>query len=297
MTSLKMILVAGLAGLTMVGCNSANNTTTSTASTPTSSAVVVSSPESSVTNSAPDATSATTPATSTTGDASTPTTVTTGNLASMIQIEGLYSIESALATAQAAAPGTLVSIDYETERGQMVYSIETMDSTGIVTEQEISVVDGTVVKLETDRTPDNDSTVIQTVTVTMEQALQTAFAQSEGSKFKSIELDSSWNSPVYKVDIIDTMGLEKEVVIDAITGEVTGVRNEENGTPSSTAITMSQAEETAKTTTGASTVIYTTLEYDDGRAVYQVLLAGVDGSGYEIKIDAQTGTMVEFDRD
>lgn len=215
----------------------------------------------------------------------------------LIQIQGLYSWDVAIETAQAVNSGNVVSLEYDTQNGQAVYNIETIGSDGIVTEVEIGAVSGTTVKTERDSKKDDDADVINTATVTHKEAIATALAQSENSRFKSSELDASWNEPVYKVDIVDANGAEQGVVINAKTGEVTAVRNEERNTPASVAITVTQAEETAKNTSSANIVLYTTLEYDDNRSEYTVKLVGADGTGYEVKIDAQSGAVVELERD
>lgn len=223
--------------------------------------------------------------------------ITTGSLDELIQISGLYSWNAAIETAKSNKTGIVTSLDYEIDNGRAVYSIEIMEQNGSTTEVEVSVIDGTIVKSDYDFEVDSDASIIYAATISHEQAIKTALAQSEGSKFKASELDASWNEPVYKVDIIEASGIEKEVVINAKTGEVTAVKNDEYITPQTPTITMSQAEETAKAQTGASTVLYTVLKSDDGRGIYQIKLVGANGQGYEVEIDAQSGRITELDVD
>lgn len=272
----KLIAVTGVAVLALAGCSTAATSSVSTSTT-----------SSQVSSTASSATSSSTTTSQVSQD---------GKVGDLIQIQGLYSWDEAIETAQAVNSGNVVSLEYDTQNNQAVYNIETIDAEGIVTEVEILAMSGTTVKTERDSRKDDDADVIATATITQKEAITTALAQAENSRFKSSELDASWNEPVYKVDIVDGSGNEQEVVINAKTGEVTAVRNEERKTPTAT-ITVSQAEETAKTTASANIVLYTTLEYDDNRSEYTVKLVGTDGTAFEVKIDAESGAVLELERD
>lgn len=123
---------------------------------------------------------------------------------------------AAIATAQAAQPGTVVGLDDDTSNpGE--WDVEILPD-GATTAMDLKVRDAMVIS----NVPDNDDDgplSLQGVTVPIEVAIQTAFTLLKGS-FDSAELEMIAGKPVWHVDIDGPTGDDdQKVQVDAITGQ------------------------------------------------------------------------------
>lgn len=132
---------------------------------------------------------------------------------------GLAAIEAA----EAETGGTAYEID--DEDGDRSWEVRVrVDDTSV----EVKVAeDGTVTVEEEDDLDDDDRAGLDAASISLKMAIQAATAEVEGGVLDDAELASQGNSFHWEVTLDGTeQGDDLEVVVDAETGEVTGVEED-----------------------------------------------------------------------
>lgn len=123
------------------------------------------------------------------------------------------------------------------------------------------------------------------------------------------ELDYEYGKMVYEIDF-EANGAEYEYEIDAISGEILLFESERNGVKQQggsmteqsggSGIGAESAKSAALAHAGLSAAqvsgLVATLDYDDGRAVYEVEFI-CNGYEYDYEIDAASGAVIDFDKE
>ncbi|WP_410768922.1 PepSY domain-containing protein [Fontibacillus sp. BL9] len=143
--------------------------------------------------------------------------------------------------------------------------------------------------------------------ITIEQA-KAAALKAEAGRVSDVELERKSGKVYYEVEIDQTNG-EVDVLVDAVTGKILGVKDKEkddddhdfftesNGTvPAKVKITSDQASAIAVKQVTGGTVVKVELDYDDGRYVYEAELKTAQGEA-DVEIDATTGKVYSVDQD
>ncbi|MCV7314487.1 PepSY domain-containing protein [Mycolicibacillus parakoreensis] len=149
----------------------------------------------------------------------TPTS-TTGE-AGTAQAAAVESALSALATAATAVPGGQV-FDLETEReGDQLQFEAKVAADGVQHTVLLDETGHTVLSQQPEEEPDDDIAKLEGITVTAEQALQTASDDLPGAQFGELEIDSNADDAViWEVELLGADGAKTEYNIDAHTGEI-----------------------------------------------------------------------------
>lgn len=144
-------------------------------------------------------------------------------------------------------------------------------------------------------------------------ALDAAGISETGASFSTAELDSRNGTDYYDVEFTAN-GQEYEYDIDAITGVVinsnnqttpsTGTEQSTSTPPATTAptsVTEAKAKEIAldhaKLKADQVVFLQSSLDWDDGRQVYEVEFYSKDNKEYDYTIDAATGEILSYDYD
>jgi len=144
-------------------------------------------------------------------------------------------------------------------------------------------------------TNDGDDWNGQKASLSQEEAEKTAKEEISGLTINKVEKDEDAGRLIYEVDGTTKDGLETDVDIDANTGEVIETDRDDDSDDNQNAaevkITKEEAEQAAKKE-GKGKI--EEIELDDGH--YEVEMS--DGKDeYEIKIDGQTGEVIESKKD
>jgi len=127
-----------------------------------------------------------------------------------------------------------------------------------------------------------------TAKITAQQAADAALKVQPGA-VTEVELESENGRPVYEVKITANDGKQYKVQVDGDTAQVLVVIG--NGGSVTAKITFQQAMDAAlKVRPG--TMTKTELESENGKAVYDVEIAGSDGKKYTVKVDGDTGNVL-----
>lgn len=179
----------------------------------------------------------------------------------------------------------------------------------------------------------NDNPTEATLAISEKAAKEIAFNKVGGGTLNSFEIDKENGVKVYKVEIIKG-DYEYDIEINAMTGEVIGYSQEKikvskstttpkaidsnNSTNSAGSSTNSsdeskntnsdssknsdgyigkeKAKSIATNKVGGGKVIYCHLDYDDGRAEYEIKIIKGDYE-YEMEIDAKTGKIRDYEKE
>ncbi|ODR06184.1 hypothetical protein BHQ15_14045 [Mycolicibacillus koreensis] len=133
----------------------------------------------------------------------------------------MESALNALGTAAGAVPGGQV-FDLETERaGDQLQFEAKVAADGAETTVIIDETGHTVISQQPVDKPDDDIAKLDGITVTAEQALQTAADDLEGALFNELEIDTNADGAViWEVELVDADAAKTEYAIDAHTGEI-----------------------------------------------------------------------------
>lgn len=154
----------------------------------------------------------------------------------------------------------------------------------------------------------DDSTKNKKEMITIEAAETTALKEVSG-KVEDVELEREHLKLVYKVDIDGAGDDDKEVHVDAYTGEILGVENDDDddsfnstqtGATKQTSsnqkeISQDEAIKIAEEAVNGKVHSFEK-EYDDGRIKYEFELS-TDKCEVDVEIDALTGDILEMDYD
>lgn len=217
------------------------------------------------------------------------------------------AVEAALKHAGVArADATGLEVELDCENGRMVYEVE-FDAANAEYECDVDAETGEIVWYEAPG-------IVRGETIGKEAAKQAAFRHANVKEADvtalKVELDREDGVPHYDVDF-HCGGYEYDYEIDAQTGAVLKQEREQDddaggkptGTPDTSGgslIGISRAKEIALAHAGLSegkaTELKAELDREDGRQQYEVeFKAG--GYEYDCEIDAQTGKILEWDKD
>ena len=144
--------------------------------------------------------------------------------------------------------------------------------------------------------------------ITEEEATKAALEKVPGT-VKEVELEDEDGTIVYGIEVVSTDGTQKEVKVDAKTGKVVkvedddekdGEKKDEEENPVELA---KQAKITEEEATKAAlekvpgTVKQVELEDEDGTIVYGIEVVSTDGTQKDVKVDAKTGKIVKVEAD
>lgn len=129
------------------------------------------------------------------------------------------------------------------------------------------------------------------------EAEDAALAAVSGKVMES-SLDDDFGRAVYKVEVLDRDGRLHEVYVDAANGDI--LRQEtEDQEDSAEARSVSErvsmdrnAAEDAALKEVPGDILGTSLEDEDGRAIYEVEILGDDGDLHELYVDAESGQLI-----
>lgn len=108
----------------------------------------------------------------------------------------------------------------------------------------------------------------------------------------SLDLEMKRNAAVYDIELFDS-AQEYEIRVDAVSGEILARKSEQKANlPAKSAISLTQAVETAEGQ-GKGKVVEADLDgRRDGSVVYEIKVINSDGSRYDIDISAADGKVL-----
>lgn len=141
--------------------------------------------------------------------------------------------------------------------------------------------------------------------LTVAQAKAAALKAVEG-KVDDVDLERRNGQTFYEVEI-DRKGGDAVVRLDAYTGKIVAVLNDDDDDDDYTTgtgatgskevkLTVAQASSIALKQAGGGKVTKVELDHDDGRYVYEVELRTDQGEA-DVDVDADTGKVLKFDQD
>lgn len=140
--------------------------------------------------------------------------------------------------------------------------------------------------------------------LTVAQAKAAALKAVEG-KVDDVDLERRNGQTFYEVEI-DRKGNDAVVRLDAYTGKIVAVFNDDDDDDYTTGtgatgskevkLTAAQASSIALKQSGGGKVTKVELDHDDGRYVYEVELRTDQGEA-DVDVDADTGKVLKFDQD
>lgn len=129
------------------------------------------------------------------------------------------------------------------------------------------------------------------VKVTPAQAIATAQKQAPG-KATELQLKGRYGTPVYKVEIHQN-NQEHTVHVDAISGNILGVRTEHEWKPARpVTIELAHAIQTAQNTVKGS-VLEAELDSKRGMLFYKVEILAANNVQHKVIVDASSGKVLE----
>ncbi|MEK3785509.1 PepSY domain-containing protein [Paenibacillus sp. FSL K6-1230] len=149
-----------------------------------------------------------------------------------------------------------------------------------------------------------------------EQAVQKALAAFNGT-VEGVELERKGTSLYYEVDIENSQGQERDVLVDAYTGKVLKIRMDDDHdkvisrqsgqsaqsssstnkqTSSNTVINEQKAADIALKQVNGSRVLELELDRERGKLVYEIEVR-ISGGTADVVIDAGTGKVLHVDKD
>lgn len=136
------------------------------------------------------------------------------------------SWEDAVAAAQEAFDGRLISVELDRDRGELVYSVELVSDTeeyeAIVSASSGEIVHEQREPLEADDAAEAAEEVLDTSgLISPEEAMTAATGEIDGP-VKSWKLDRDWQGTFFEVEIAAS-GNDRDVLVDAVSGEVVEV--------------------------------------------------------------------------
>ena len=144
------------------------------------------------------------------------------------------SFERARQTVLERFPGEILESELERETGRLVYKFEIRDRDRKIQEVAIDAQTGEIVGVEQGDDDEDDeldspkmqSKLAKEAGISPEQARRTALARVPGTVIES-ELDMENGKVVYEFEIRDKDGKSFDVLVDAKTGEIVAVENDD----------------------------------------------------------------------
>ena len=183
-------------------------------------------------------------------------------------------------------------------------------STSVVNAQNQNQDNKKVEKDDADDSPEAQRELAKQAKISMEQARQIALQRVSGEILES-ELDRETGKLVYEFEIRDQSGKIQEVLVDAQTGEIVSVKEEnendddddESDSPKmqpeltkEARISVDQARQIALARV-PGTVIESELGKEKGKVVYEFEIRDKDNKSFDVLVDAKTGEIVGVEAD
>lgn len=136
------------------------------------------------------------------------------------------SWKDAVAAAQEAFDGRLISVELDRDRGELVYSVELVSDTeeyeAIVSASSGEIVHEQREPLEADDAAEAAEEVLDTSGLICPEETMTAATGEIDGPVKSWKLDRDWQGTFFEVEIAAS-GNDRDVLVDAVSGEVVEV--------------------------------------------------------------------------
>ena len=138
------------------------------------------------------------------------------------------TMDQARAFALARVSGKIENEELEKEDGRLIYSFDIRNEKGTITGVEIDAKTGEVINVEEedDQDSDDDDDDQEEATIIFDRAREIALARAHG-KVEIVELEKEDGRLIYSFDIRNEKGTITEVKVDAKTGEVISVEEED----------------------------------------------------------------------
>lgn len=222
----------------------------------------------------------------------------------------------AIAIAEAQVGGTLVEVELSTEGGRTVFEVERRLTDGRLMEVTIDAADGTVLEVEQEGVESSPSVPAEgEVLIGLDAAVAAATAEVGGTLVE-VELEREGGRTHYEVELRGADGVLREVQVDAVTGAVLRVEEDDDADGDddrdedrdddgdderawdgvSGTITSDAAVEAARAAAGGGTLVEVERDEEDGRPVWEVELR-TDGGVIEVAVDAVSGAVLEVEVD
>ena len=209
------------------------------------------------------------------------------------------------------AAAKIVRTEFGFEHGQFVYEVEFV-ADGTEYEYWIKSSDGTVVKKEIEIVTQDGAHKVATAEITADEAKEIALADAgltvSDVAFTEEKLDLDDSTSVYELkfytsekkyeyEINASTGAVHDKSVEAFKGTVANPGNNVTNSNTGNYISVDKAKEIAVGKAGLSvsgvTFQKAKLDYDDGRAVYEIeFFSG--GVEYECEVDASSGTILDY---
>ncbi|MFP7415658.1 PepSY domain-containing protein [Priestia filamentosa] len=207
------------------------------------------------------------------------------------------SIDEAKSIAVKEVDGKVTDVDQDREGPYVVYEVEVQTSNG-EKDIEINGQTGKVLK-------DEDDLLKEQAKITAQEAETIALGKVSGEMTDlDLDYDDRTVKVVYEVEVTHN-GLEQDVKIDAVTGDVLHVqkdeddrdddRDDENINSSQVKVTAQKAESIAVKEVDGE-VVSIELDEDDGVALYEIEVQSNKGEA-EVTVSATNGDVLEVEWD
>jgi hypothetical protein len=139
--------------------------------------------------------------------------------------------------------------------------------------------------------PRQDVVALEQSKISAAQAIAIAEKETNATA-DSLDLEMKRGAAVYDIELFDS-AQEYEIRVDAVSGEIVGRKSEQKANlPAKSAISLTQAVETAEGQ-GKGKVVEADLDgRRDGSVVYEVKVINSDGSRYDIDVSAADGIVL-----
>ena len=203
----------------------------------------------------------------------------------------LIDRDSAANTALKKAEGKVTKLELEEEGGMLVYEIKILDLQGFSHQIDINALTGDMVGYKADKMPTDLAVTLNGAKLSYREAEKIATDNQKNTRAIDTDLWSGKSHPTYRIKLLDKDGIKYSAEIDAVDGAVLLLRQDGafRVTPS---VSAADAEKAALKTINGE-IIYTVLDNDGGKLLYEIDMLSKDGRLYEVKVDAVTGAVLK----
>jgi uncharacterized membrane protein YkoI len=206
----------------------------------------------------------------------------------------LISFSKAAQTARAELDGSVTDIELDGEQRTVAYEVSIFSADGYIHKFFVDAVTGQVTKHGTTNPRQEVARAMATIKVDLDQAQTIAsqnLSNAVGAQLTSLDTNVRGGKAIFELDMVDNQGLSYEVRIDAVSGEVLSVKQDEKIT-NMPVISRADAEAAAMRALAGS-VIYTKIDEDKKVAHYEVLMFAEDKL-FEVRIDGTSGAVLKM---
>lgn len=204
------------------------------------------------------------------------------------------SIDEAKSIALKEVDGKVIDVDQDREGPYVVYEVEVQTQNG-EKDIEINGQTGKVLK-------DDDDLLKEQAKITAQEAETIALGKVSGEMTDlDLDYDDRTAKVVYEVEVTHN-GLEQDVKIDAVTGDVLHVQKDDDDDRDDDNINSSQVKVTEQKAEGIALkevdgeVVSIELDEDDGIALYEIEVQSNKGEA-EVTVSATNGDVLEVEWD